>query len=295
MGVTKGRVGIVGLGLIGGSFARALARGGREVYAFDQDADIVRFASIDVCAGGLTDEIVPACELIVLACYPKACTDWLEAHAHLVSPDAIVIDTGGVKRAICERAFPVARAVGITFLGCHPMAGTQFSGYAHSRANLFEGAPMVVCPPPDVRGVRCLALVDRLEGLLGPCGFSRFTVTTPERHDEVIAYTSQLAHVVSNAYVKSPTLGLREGFSAGSYKDLTRVAQLNPKMWCELFLDDADNLAREIEVLIDALASYRDAIVARDGSRLEALLAEGDRIKRADVARSEKDNDAEEA
>ena len=154
---------------------------------------------------------------------------------------------------------------------------------------------MVVCPPPEVRGVRCLALVDRLEGLLGPCGFSRFTVTTPERHDEVIAYTSQLAHVVSNAYVKSPTLGLREGFSAGSYKDLTRVAQLNPKMWCELFLDDADNLAREIEVLIDALASYRDAIVARDGSRLEALLAEGDRIKRADVARSEKDNDAEEA
>ena len=295
MGVVEGRVGVVGLGLIGGSFARALARAGREVFAFDPDEDIVRFASIDVCAGELTDEVVPTCELVVLACYPAACVAWLEDHARLVGPEAIVIDTGGVKRSVCERAFPVAREAGVTFLGCHPMAGTQFSGYAHSRADMFRGAPMVVCPPPEVRGVRCLALVDRLEGLLAPCGFGRFTVTTPKRHDEVIAYTSQLAHVVSNAYVKSPTLGLREGFSAGSYKDLTRVAQLNPQMWSELFLDDADNLAREIDVLIRSLEAYRDAIAARDARALAVLLAEGDRIKRADVARSEKDNDAEEA
>lgn len=293
MGVVEGRVGIVGLGLIGGSFARALARGGREVLALDPDEDIVRFASIDVCAGPLTDELVGTCELLILACYPEACVEWLEKNARLVSPEAVIVDTGGVKRAICERAFPVARAHGVTFLGCHPMAGTQFSGYAHSRATMFQGAPMVVCPPPEVRGVACLALVDRLEGLLAPCGFSRFTVTTPERHDEVIAYTSQLAHVVSNAYVKSPTLALREGFSAGSYKDLTRVAQLNPAMWAELFLDDADNLSREIDTLIDALASYRDAIRAKDRDTLRALLAEGDAIKRADVAAAARDEDSD--
>ena len=167
------------------------------------------------------------------------------------------------------------------------MAGTQFSGYAHSRADMFQGAPMVVCPPPEVRGVACLELVDRLEGLLAPCGFEKFTVTTPERHDEVIAYTSQLAHVVSNAYVKSPTLKLRQGFSAGSYRDLTRVARLNPQMWCELFLDDADNLAREISTLVDELNKYKDALEARDADRLTALLAAGDALKREDEGEAE--------
>ena len=285
--MVAGRVGVVGLGLIGGSIARAMARGGHEVYAFDLNADIETFAAIETTAGTLTDELVPTCELIVLACYPKACVDWLREHADLVSPDAIVIDTGGVKRSICEPCFEIAREAGITFVGCHPMAGTQFSGYAHSRANMFEGAPMVVCPAPEVRGVECLALVDRLEGLLSPCGFDKFTVTTPERHDEVIAYTSQLAHVVSNAYVKSPTLALRQGFAAGSYRDLTRVARLNPTMWCELFLDDADNLSREISTLIDALEHYKGALEDRDAERLTELLAEGDRIKRADEGEAE--------
>lgn len=285
--MVAGRVGVVGLGLIGGSIARAMARGGHEVYAFDLNADIETFAAIETTAGTLTDELVPTCELIVLACYPKACVDWLREHADLVSPDAIVIDTGGVKRSICEPCFEIAREAGITFVGCHPMAGTQFSGYAHSRANMFEGAPMVVCPAPEVRGVECLALVDRLEGLLSPCGFEKFTVTTPERHDEVIAYTSQLAHVVSNAYVKSPTLALRQGFAAGSYRDLTRVARLNPTMWCELFLDDADNLSREISTLIDALEQYKGALEDRDAERLTELLAEGDRIKRADEGEAE--------
>ena len=285
--MVAGRVGVVGLGLIGGSIARAMARGGHEVYAFDLNADIETFAAIETTAGTLTDELVPTCELIVLACYPKACVDWLREHADLLSPDAIVIDTGGVKRSICEPCFEIAREAGITFVGCHPMAGTQFSGYAHSRANMFEGAPMVVCPAPEVRGVECLALVDRLEGLLSPCGFDKFTVTTPERHDEVIAYTSQLAHVVSNAYVKSPTLALRQGFAAGSYRDLTRVARLNPTMWCELFLDDADNLSREISTLIDALEQYKDALEDRDAERLTELLAEGDRIKRADEGEAE--------
>ena len=285
--MVAGRVGVVGLGLIGGSIARAMARGGHEVYAFDLNADIETFAAIETTAGTLTDELVPTCELIVLACYPKACVDWLREHADLVSPDAVVIDTGGVKRSICEPCFEIAREAGITFVGCHPMAGTQFSGYAHSRANMFEGAPMVVCPAPEVRGVECLALVDRLEGLLSPCGFDKFTVTTPERHDEVIAYTSQLAHVVSNAYVKSPTLPLRQGFAAGSYRDLTRVARLNPTMWCELFLNDADNLSREISTLIDALEQYKGALEDRDAERLTELLAEGDRIKRADEGEAE--------
>ncbi len=285
--VVAGRVGVVGLGLIGGSFARAMAQGGHEVYAYDPNEDITSFAAIETTSDVLTDELISTCELIILACYPEACVTWLREHAGLVSPEAIVIDTGGVKRSICEPCFEIAREHGITFVGCHPMAGTQFSGYAHSRANMFEKAPMVVCPAPEVRGVDCLALVDRLEVLLAPCGFNKFTVTTPERHDEVIAYTSQLAHVVSNAYVKSPTLALRDGFAAGSYKDLTRVARLNPTMWCELFLADGDNLIHEIETLVDELNKYKEALEAKDAERLTELLAEGDRIKRADLAKEE--------
>lgn len=286
-----GRVGIIGLGLIGGSFARALSKGQREVYAYDPNVEIVDLASIDTIEGPLTNDIIPTCELIVLACYPAACVTWLEDHARLVSPQAIVIDTGGVKRAICNPCFEIAAQAGITFLGCHPMAGTQFSGYAHSRADMFRHAPMVVCPPPTLTDVDCLEVVDRLQQLLEPCGFERYTVTTPERHDEVIAYTSQLAHVVSNAYVKSPTLQLRKGFSAGSYKDLTRVAQLNPDMWSELFLADADCLSNEIALLIEELQDYKDAIDARDAQRLRELLAAGDALKRADIEGANIDND----
>ena len=126
-----------------------------------------------------------------------------------------------------------------------------------------------------------LSLLERLGRLLAPCGFGRRTLTTAERHDEIIAYTSQLAHVVSNAYVKSPSAQMHHGFSAGSYKDLTRVARLNPQMWTELFLDNGDNLSREIGFLINSLAEYKDAIDTRDATRLEALLAQGDALKRA--------------
>lgn len=286
-----GRVGLVGLGLIGGSFARAFAKAGREVFVFDPNTEIADLASIDTTTGELTDEVIPTCELIVLACYPAACVEWLKGHANLVNKQALVIDTGGVKRAICEPLFAIAREAGITFLGCHPMAGTQFSGYAHSKAEMFVNAPMVVCPAPELKGVDCLEVVDRLEQLLEPCGFGRYTVTTPARHDAVIAYTSQLAHVVSNAYVKSPTLKLRKGFSAGSYKDLTRVAQLNPDMWCELFLADADFLSEEIGIIIGELQKYKDALDAGDAKTLRELLAEGDKLKRADIEGENIDND----
>lgn len=278
--MVAGRVGVVGLGLIGGSIARAMARGGHEVYAFDLNADIETFAAIETTAGTLADELVPTCELIVLACYPKACVDWLREHADLVSPDAIVIDTGGVKRSICEPCFEIAREAGITFVGCHPMAGTQFSGYAHSRADLFQGAPLVLVPPAVDDALK-LELLGQVREMVRPLGFGKFSVTSAAEHDRVIAFTSQLAHVVSNAYVKSPTAQVHHGFSAGSYRDLTRVAHLNPQMWSELMIDDADALAFEIDHLIESLGAYSRALKDRDQRYLENLLAEGDRIKRA--------------
>ena len=274
-----GRVGIISLGLMGGSFAMAFAAAGVEVYGRDISEDVLEMAEIETIKGELTDEIVPTCELIVLAGYPKVAISELKRIAPLVSPGAIVMDTGGVKKVICDACFPVAENHPFTFVGCHPMAGTQYSGFAHARANMFHGAPLVIVPP-KMDDFERLDLLERMKQLLAPLGFATFTLTTAERHDEIIAFTSQLAHVVSNAYVKSPEAKVHKGFSAGSYKDLTRVARLNPDMWTELFLEDADNLSREIGCLIGHLQEYKDAIDARDSRHLRELLADGDRRKR---------------
>lgn len=275
-----GRVGILGLGLIGGSFAKALHGGGTEVYAWNRTHSTLELAMIECVDAELTDEAVPTCELIVLAGYPKVSVEWLARMADAISPGAIVIDVVGVKRHICEECFAIAEGRPWHFVGCHPMAGTQYSGFAHTRANMFHRAPMVVVPPTQMDDFVRLDVLERLQRLLAPCGFGTYTLSTPEHHDEVIAFTSQLAHVVSNAYVKSPSAQVHKGFSAGSYKDLTRVARLNARMWTELFLENGDYLSDEIGILIHNLQEYKDAIDAGDAGRLEALLAEGDRRKR---------------
>ena len=276
-----GTVGILGLGLIGGSFARAYARAGWRVFASDVSDDVMDVARVETVSGVLEAETAATCDLIVLAAYPGACRDWLVARADDLGPHPVVIDTAGVKQRVCDAAFPLARDHGFSFCGAHPMAGTQFSGFAHARADLFRGAPMVLVPPEDLTDSERLDLLDRVHGLLAPCGFGSFSVTTPAEHDRVIAFTSQLCHVVSNAYVKSPTAQVHAGFSAGSYKDLTRVAHLNPGMWAELMMDDAGPLGYELDQIIGALTAYREALAAGDRDRLRELLAEGDRIKRA--------------
>ena len=280
--------GIVGLGLIGGSFARGYAQSGVRVLAWDPDEDVMVAASMGTVSGELNDETLGECDIIVLACYPEACIEWLEAHAQALADATdteaimgpVVIDTVGIKGIVCERAFNLARENGFYFVGAHPMAGTQFSGYAHSRADLFEGAPLVLVPPAVDDPLK-LELLSQVREMVRPLGFGRFSVTSAEEHDHVIAFTSQLAHVVSNAYVKSPTAQEHHGFSAGSYRDLTRVAHLDASMWAELMTDNAQYLSQELTYLIDSLAAYRDALEKKDEGQLEELLAEGDRIKRA--------------
>lgn len=279
--------GIVGLGLIGGSFARGYAQAGVRVLAWDPDEDVMVAASMGTVSGELNDETLGECDIIVLACYPEACIEWLEAHAQALADATdteaimgpVVIDTVGIKGIVCERAFNLARENGFYFVGAHPMAGTQFSGYAHSRVDLFEGAPLVLVPPAVDDSLK-LELLSQVREMVRPLGFGKFSVTSAKEHDHVIAFTSQLAHVVSNAYVKSPTAQEHHGFSAGSYRDLTRVAHLNASMWAELMTDNAQYLSQELTYLIDSLAAYRDALEKKDEGQLEELLAEGDRIKR---------------
>ena len=270
------KVGILGLGLIGGSLARAYALEGHTVYAIQRNESMLSFAMLSGAVHGkLEERTIPECDLILLAIYPNGSATWLENNAHLVRKDALVIDCCGIKREICERCFPLAEKYGFTFIGGHPMAGSQFSGFQYSRADLFEGAPMVLVPPvfDDIQ------LLQRAKDALKPCNFGFYSVTTAEDHDKMIAFTSQMPHILSNAYIKSPTALNHKGFSAGSYKDLTRVAWLNPQMWAELFMENKDNVLYELDYYINSLAAYRDAIAGDDTQTLISLLEEGKRRK----------------
>ena len=275
-----GRIGILGLGLIGGSLAKAFHAAGTEVYAWNRTHATLELALIECVDAELDQDAIPTCELIILAGYPTISVEWLKAMAPHISPGALVIDVIGVKRTMCAQCFALAEQYSWTFVGCHPMAGSERSGFAYTREDMFRGAPMVVVPPTGMDDFFLLDVLERLKQLLAPCGFGSYTLSTAEQHDQVIAFTSQLAHVVSNAYVKSPTAQGHKGFSAGSYKDLTRVARLNARMWTELFLENGDYLSGEIGTLIQNLQAYKDAIDSSDAKELERLLAEGDRLKR---------------
>ena len=265
-------VGILGLGLIGGSLARAYALTGHSVYAADRDESILAFAQLaGAVEAPLTPENLPDCDLILLAIYPEGSAAWLAENARHISPNALVLDCCGVKQEICEACFPLAEKYGFIFLGGHPMAGTHFSGFKHSRADLFQGAPMVLVPPR----FDDMDLLDRAKKALAPCGFGSFSVTTARDHDRMIAFTSQMPHIVSNAFIKSPTALEHRGFSAGSYRDLTRVAWLNPGMWAELFLENREFVLTELDTLLASLNAYRDALEEENKEVLMALLTEG--------------------
>ena len=271
-------VGILGLGLIGGSLARAYALAGHRVCAADADESILAFAQLAGAVDSpLTPENIRECDLILLAIYPESSAAWLEENARHISPDALVMDCCGVKQQICDRCFPLADKHGFTFIGGHPMAGTQFSGFKYSRADLFQGAPMVLVPPR----FDDMDLLDRAKKALAPCGFGSFSVTTARDHDRMIAFTSQMPHIISNAFIKSPTALEHQGFSAGSYRDLTRVAWLNSDMWAELFLENREFVLSELDTLLASLTAYRDAVADGDREHLKALLEEGKRRKEA--------------
>jgi len=266
-------IGIAGLGLIGGSLAKAYkAAGEHTVYAHDLDTSVIDIATIAGAVDGpLTEERLSECELILVALYTGAAIEYMRTIAPFLSKDCVVVDCCGTKKRVCEEGFKIAGEYGFTYAGGHPMAGTQYSGFKYSRANLFKGASMIVVPSrfDDIN------LTQRIKDLLMPVGFGRITITTADEHDRMIAFTSQLPHVVSNAFIKSPTAQSHKGFSAGSYKDLTRVAWLNEKMWTELFFEDREYLLFEIETIISSLEEYRDALRDGDREKMTQILREG--------------------
>lgn len=266
-------IGVAGLGLIGGSLARALSDSGKhEVYGFDiNKSSILAAKLVGAIKDELTEEKIENCDMIIVALYPQDTVDFVLKNADRIKKEAIVIDCGGVKRLICAECEKAAEENGFYFIGAHPMAGTQFSGFTRSRGNLFKGATMILTPKDNTD----IKILHKLRMVLDDAGFGEVNLTSPEEHDRVIAFTSQLPHIISNAYVKSPAAIHQKGFSAGSYRDLTRVSKLNEPMWTELFFVNKDNLINEIDFLVEKLSEYSQALKTDDKEKLVALLREG--------------------
>ena len=271
------KVGIVGLGLMGGSMAKSVKnRTGHTVYGIDLEQETMMLARMcGAIDGPLTEETLPQCDLILVAIRPQAAVDWVKAHAAELSKSAILVDLCGVKRVVVEQIAPIAEEQGFAYIGGHPMAGKERGGFTSSSDSLYVGASMILTPDKRTD----MKLLETLQAFFLDVGFARLTFSQPEEHDRIIAFTSQLAHIVSSAYVKSPEAQRRRGFSAGSFKDMTRVARLDEDMWTELFLDDADYLTKELEILIGHLEEYRAALESGDAEKLRGLLKEGRELK----------------
>ena len=272
-------IGIVGLGLIGGSLAMSIRRHtGHTVLGYDIDpATMLRARAVDAIHDTLTDEALPDCDIVLVALYPELCAQYILEHADAFGDGALVIDCAGVKRHVYRQVEPIAAAHRWQYIGGHPMAGREFSGFSYARADLFERASMILCPAPEVE----IEARERAKRFFLEAGFRMVRFCTPEAHDQMIAYTSQLAHVVSGAYVKNPLSAQHKGFSAGSFLDMTRVARMNERMWTELFLENDDLLLPALDDIILRLNEYRDALASRDPAKLETVLKEGRLCKEA--------------
>lgn len=266
-------IAIVGLGLIGGSFARAFKKyTDYIVIGFNRTRSTAELAleqgAIDAIG---TEENLKEADVVLLSMYPKVSCDFVEQHIDCFKPGCIITDDCGIKSYLVERLTGLCKAHGLYYVGGHPMAGREVSGYKASSADLYKGASMLIVPTeasiPDI--------VHEVKHMFAAIGFSQLVITTPEHHDRMIAYTSQLCHIVSSAYIKSPSEMEHKGYSGGSYRDLTRVAYLNETMWTELFIENKKPLVAEIDEMIRHLTEYRDAIDQEDADTLFSLLRDG--------------------
>ena len=269
------KIAVVGLGLIGGSFCKAIkAYTNHEVYGVGRTLNS-RSVQMALQEDAIDKAIIPSelgiADLTILCLHPQGIIDFVQENQEYFRPGSIVIDAGGVKEAIVSAVEPVLENRGVCFIGCHPMAGREFSGYAYSLPDMYKGASMILTPGEKTPEEAVLVV----ESLARDIRFGRIVKCTPKEHDSTIAFTSQLAHVVSSAYIKSPTTQKESGFSAGSFKDLTRVAKLNEDMWTELFLMNKESLVYEIDTIMGHLKQYRDAIADNQPEQLRELLKEG--------------------
>lgn len=276
------RILVVGLGLIGGSVCKALHTfTEHSVYGCDANAEITEKAMAQHVIDGVVTEDCSGFDMIVVSLYPEIVRSWVQQHVQSMTPGTIVIDVAGVKADIPETMGKLCAEYGVHYLGTHPMAGKERFGFDASDENLFQGANFILTPMPDTPK----AVTAEVKNFAHQIGFRRFVLTTPKLHDRMIAYTSQLAHVVSSAYVKSPVIELESGFSGGSFHDMTRIATMNEDMWTMLFLENRESLIEELDVLIENLQEYRAVLDSADSDALHRLIADGRKRKEENLQR----------
>lgn len=278
-------VGIVGLGLIGGSMAKTVRETTTcRIYACNRSKNIVEQAiAEDVINGELNSVTLPECDLVILSLYARRNIEYMQENISHLKKGSIVVDCTGIKGSVCEELSDFCEENGVHFIGGHPMAGIEKSGYQYSFFGLFHNATMILCKDHNTKN----DLFEETKAFFLKLGFGKIRVSTAAEHDAVIAYTSQMAHLVSSAYIKSPTCEKRYGFSAGSFKDLTRVAYLNEDMWTELFAENREHLLNELDIFMQNVEAYREALATEDYDTLHTLLADGRICKENDNRREE--------
>lgn len=273
------KIAVVGLGLIGGSFCKAIKAYTNHTCLGVGRSINSKAVQLALHADAIDQAIIPdelgQVDLTIVCLHPQGIIDFILENQQQFRPGSIVIDAGGVKESIVSAVNDVLRERGVTFIGAHPMAGREFSGFAYSLPDLYKGASLILTPVGDVPE----EAKKTVEQLARDLKFGRIVYTTPQEHDKTIAFTSQLAHVVSSAYIKSPTVKNESGFSAGSFKDLTRVAKLNEDMWTELFMMNKPALLFEIDNIIQELQNYRNALTEGDAQTMHDLLRDGRELK----------------
>ena len=274
------KIQVVGLGLMGGSLCKAIRRyTDHTVLGMDLDEKTLEKALEQGAIHEIgTAETLSEADLAIVCLYPEGTIRFLLDNGERFRKGGLVCDICGVKSAVVKAASGPLNRLGVRFVGCHPMAGREFSGFDYARADLFDGASFILTPDEHTDP----SAVAELEAFARSIGFGQTVTAPPEEHDRIITATSQLAHVVSNAYMKSPTLQKEAGFSAGSYLDLTRVAKLNEEMWTSLFLLNREALLYEVDTIMEHLSQYRDALNRQDAPGLRELLKEGRLLKEAD-------------
>lgn len=267
---------IVGLGLIGASFAKAIKKNtDHYVLGWNRTESVSKRAIDDgvIDETGELSELIPKADVTIINFYPDVIVPFIKEHKNEFKKNSIVTDSCGIKTKICREL--ENEDFDFFFIGAHPMAGREVSGYDNSLADLYDNASFI-CTPYDSTPRYA---TDALVGLAQNIGFARTVVTTPEHHDEMIAFTSQIAHVLACSYVLSPLAPQHPGYSAGSYRDVSRVARINADMWTQLFIDNGEPLVREIDDLVSNLMKFKYAIVNKDANQLHDLMEKGNKIK----------------
>lgn len=276
---------VVGLGLIGGSFCKAIKKyTTHHMIGMDCDDATLEMA----IAMESVDEVIPMdrphlmsrADLVIVAIPPHKIVEFILENKDNFRKGAVVTDVCGVKKHIVDSLTEPLAEAGVEFIGSHPMAGTEFSGFSFSLADMFVNASYLITPTEKSDPAK----VEILRRLAYDIGFKTVIETTAERHDQSIAYTSQLAHVVSNSYIQSPTLAKEKGFSAGSFLDMTRVARLDENTWCDLFLLNRENLLFEIDQLMKHISEHRDALFRGDREKIREMLRKGRILKQHNAA-----------